>query len=378
MSRNKLLVAVLLVVTLVAGCTPVATPMAGPATSLPAASTVPLTAMPAATAVPSLPSTAIPTSVPPDPLRITILYDNTAYDARLQEAWGFAALVEHRGHTLLFDTGGDPRVLLNNVDLLGVDLTHIEAIALSHIHGDHVDGLPGLVERGLCVPVYVLPSFPASFRNRCAGQLDPIAVEPGQELNPDVYTTGQMRDPAVRIHEQSLVIRTGRGLVIVTGCAHQGIVEVVRAAKLMFDEPVQLVLGGFHLVDSGTRQIEAVIAAFRELGVEQVAPTHCTGETAISMFADAYGDDFVPAGAGRVLVIEDEAGPAVVNGSLIAFVSDRDGNDEIYRMDADGGNQRRLTEHPADDCFPFWSPDGRYCSGFFISIAPTDKSGFVY
>ena len=238
---------------------------------------------------------------PAAPLRITVLFDNTTADPRLQSAWGFAALVEHRGHTLLLDAGGDARIFGSNLDSQRVDVRHIEAIAISHAHGDHTNGLEALRSRGVSATLYGLPSFPR-------GRPDPdhfrvADAAPGQELSPGVFTTGEMVDPAVGIPEQALVIPTDSGLVVVTGCAHPGIVAIVRRAVETYHAPVYLVLGGFHLVQKSDAEVDAIIAEFRRLGVRKVGATHCTGDRAIARFAAAWGADFVRLGAGRVLVV---------------------------------------------------------------------------
>jgi 7,8-dihydropterin-6-yl-methyl-4-(beta-D-ribofuranosyl)aminobenzene 5'-phosphate synthase len=103
--------------------------------------------------------------------------------------------------------------------------------------------------------------------------------------------------------EQALLVETGAGLVVVTGCAHPGVVEMVRRSKATVEGEVRLVMGGFHLGDAGSAQIEAIIADFRELGVQQVAPCHCTGDLARQMFAEAYGDDCTLAGVGQQFVM---------------------------------------------------------------------------
>ena len=107
-----------------------------------------------------------------------------------------------------------------------------------------------------------------------------------------------------RIREQALVISTDRGLVVVTGCAHPGIVQMVTRAKELFGGRVHLVMGGFHLGGKSSVELEAVLADFRRLGVEKVAPCHCTGDQAIAMFAAEYDGDFIQSGVGRVIVVE--------------------------------------------------------------------------
>ena len=114
-----------------------------------------------------------------------------------------------------------------------------------------------------------------------------------EALNQDVW-----------IYEQALVISTTRGLVVVSGCAHPGIVEIVTRAREMMAGPVHLVMGGFHLAGTSASEVRAIIADFHRLGVELAAPTHCTGEAAMAMFAADYGEDYVQAGVGRVLLID--------------------------------------------------------------------------
>jgi len=246
---------------------------------------------------------APPPAVQAGALRITVLYDNTAADARFQAAWGFAALIEYRGHTLLMDAGGDPLILRRNMDSLGIAPSRIEAIVLTHAHDDHAGGLQALVEGRVRRPLYVLGAFPQAVRDRLGGAFTLVDAVPRQELIPGVFTTGEMMNPLVRVPEQSLVIPTDSGLVIVTGCAHQGVVSIVRRATEMFGGPVRLVLGGFHLVGKSTAEIARIVSDFRGLGVRRVGATHCTGDPAIAAFAEAYGSDYVRLGVGRVLVM---------------------------------------------------------------------------
>ena len=129
-----------------------------------------------------------------------------------------------------------------------------------------------------------------------------MQVEPGDSISQGMYTTGAMGGS---IREQALVIRTSKELVVVTGCAHPGIVQIVEKAQEMFDGPVYLVMGGFHLGDKSDRQLKGIINAFRDLGVQKVAPYHCTGDKAIARFKAEYGEDFIQAGAGNVIVVEE-------------------------------------------------------------------------
>jgi Tol biopolymer transport system component/metal-dependent hydrolase (beta-lactamase superfamily II) len=239
-------------------------------------------------------------------LRITIIYDNYLYDERLTSEWGFAALVEYRDHVLLFDTGGSA-TLMDNMHLLGIDPKTIEAVVLSHEHGDHIGGLLPLLAEANQPTVYLLFSFPTGFKGRVAARTDVVEVTGSVEIFPDIYTTGAVSGV---IREQALAIRTDEGSVIITGCAHPGIARMVREGRSTLrpgDEvenaPVFLVVGGFHLGGASSSQIQRVIADLQSLDVRHVCPTHCTGDMAIAMFAEAFGDGFIPGGAGKVITL---------------------------------------------------------------------------
>ena len=276
-------------------------------TALPAAiaSPTPSMAMPTATGTPSPTVTLTPMSEPTptevtERVKMTIVYDNNAYDPRLRTAWGFACLIERGDLTLLFDTGGDALTLLSNMDVLGLDPRAIDIVVLSHIHGDHVGGLEGILAVNEQVTVYLPRSFPASFKEQVKAHARLVEVHEPMEIAEGIYTTGEL---GAGIIEQSLVLVMRRGLVVITGCAHPGVVNIVEKARGIAGGEVYLVMGGFHLSGESEDKIEGIIADFRRLGVRKVAPCHCTGEQAIRMFAAEYGEDFIKVGVGRVLEI---------------------------------------------------------------------------
>lgn len=231
---------------------------------------------------------------------ITVVYDNNAYDPRLQTAWGFGCVVERWETTILFDTGGNGAILLSNMATLGIDPVEIDIVVLSHIHGDHTGGLGDLLATGVRPTVYVPASFPASFKKQVRAITTLHEVDGSQEILPGIHTTGQMGTNPV---EQALVVETSQGLVVITGCAHPGLAEMVRRAGQIGENEVYLVLGGFHLGGASRSRIAGIITAFREMGVQKVAPCHCTGDQAINMFAAEYDDDFIQNGAGKIVEI---------------------------------------------------------------------------
>ncbi|MCK4299964.1 MAG: MBL fold metallo-hydrolase, partial [Planctomycetes bacterium] len=169
-----------------------------------------------------------------------------------------------------------------------------------HAHGDHTGGLAGLLATGIRPTVYVPRSFPARFKADVRSLTTLVEVHGPVEIRPGIHTTGEV---GRRIAEQALTVETWQGLVVVTGCAHPGVVKMVRRAKESAGGKVYLVMGGFHLGGMSKGRVERIIADFRQLGVRKVAPCHCTGDRAIRVFAEEYGGDFIKAGVGMVLDI---------------------------------------------------------------------------
>jgi len=235
---------------------------------------------------------------------LTIVYDNYSFDPELKTAWGFSCLVEGMEKTLLFDTGGDGGTLLFNLQKLGIDLSKIDIVVLSHIHGDHIGGLSSFLTYNLRVSVYLPQSFPENFKKaiREVGA-EVIEVKEPLKICDNVYSTGEM---GMWIKEESLIIKTARGLVVITGCAHPGIVKIVRKAKEIAEDKVYLVLGGFHLMGATRGRINRIIQKFREEKVKRVAPCHCSGDLTRKLFQEAYKGDFILAGVGKKIKIDSE------------------------------------------------------------------------
>jgi len=234
---------------------------------------------------------------------ITILdvYDNVEFNPKFKTGFGFACVVKLKDKTILFDTGGDSPTLLSNLETAGIKPEDIDIILLSHIHGDHVNGLLGFLEKNPNIKVYVPSSFPSSFKNQIISTgAELINISNPVRIIEGVYSTGEL---GTWIKEQSLVINSDKGLVIITGCAHPGIVNIIRKAKDMFDKNIYLVLGGFHLSAASDSELKNIIESFRELEVEKTAPSHCTGERARELFKQEYKNNFIETGVGKIIKI---------------------------------------------------------------------------
>ena len=271
-------------------------------------------------------------------------------DALIAEP-GFSALVrvrqDGRERTLLFDTGVSPNGMTDNMRRLGIDPGEIEVLVLSHGHWDHVTGIEGLVRtlgrRGM--PVMIHPEFWSRRRIRFPG-LEPAELpassrisledmgfaiveerQPSFLLDGAVLITGEVDrstpfetgfaghearrgeawepDPLI-LDDQALVVRVrDRGLVILTGCGHAGIVNTVRyARRLTACDEVAAIVGGFHLSGPMFEPIiEPTVEAFAELAPAVLAPAHCTGWKAVHRLATRFPDAFVMSTVGTTITI---------------------------------------------------------------------------
>jgi 7,8-dihydropterin-6-yl-methyl-4-(beta-D-ribofuranosyl)aminobenzene 5'-phosphate synthase len=235
-----------------------------------------------------------------DAVTITVVYDNNPYDPRLQTAWGFGCLVEIGEKTIHFDTGGCGVTLLRNMVTMGIEPTSIDTIVLSHIHADHTGGLNSLFAMGVRPTIYILRSFPPEFKSQLRDYAELVEVQQSTNIANGINSTGEM---GTGIVEQALVLNTPKGLVVVTGCAHPGISEIVSWAKEIGGDEIYLVLGGFHLSGTSEARIKEIIVDFQRLGVQKVAPCHCTGDKAIALLREAYGENFIQNGVGQVTEI---------------------------------------------------------------------------
>jgi 7,8-dihydropterin-6-yl-methyl-4-(beta-D-ribofuranosyl)aminobenzene 5'-phosphate synthase len=218
-------------------------------------------------------------------ISIITIYDNYSVDPRLKIDHGFSALIKFENKNILFDTGANPKILLGNMDKIVVDPQGIDFIFISHLHHDHTGGLEEILKAKPNLKVYKPESFFGSV-----------------EIIKGVWTTGPMGDT---IKEQSLIINSKRGLIIITGCAHPGVINIISKAKEVFpSQPVHLVLGGFHLSGISETELHDIIRAFRELGVEKVAPCHCSGNRIRELLSEEYQNDYIENGVGAVINIE--------------------------------------------------------------------------
>lgn len=221
-------------------------------------------------------------------MRITILYDNTVFrkGRGLRSDWGFSALVEVRSRRILFDTGANSSILLANMERLSVDPADVTDVFISHAHFDHTGGLSAFLVKNPRVKIWVPPSFRGV---KSTGEA--MIVQGPRTLYEGIYSTGELEGI-----EQSLCLETGRGIVIVVGCAHPPMAGILSAASRF--GPLYGVIGGLH----GNKP--------ETLGsLHLICATHCTQYK--RQIQALYYHRSIEGGVGRVIEVADSAvGPS--------------------------------------------------------------------
>lgn len=273
-------------------------------------------------------------------VRVTILCENSVgpVSGTLGEH-GFAALIEpDAGEPFLFDTG-QGATLLHNARRMNRDLARVRTVVLSHGHYDHTGGLlPLLREHGPCRVLAHPDLFTPRFRVKDNGESLAIGIPHGrQELEtagatfdlsavfrriaPGVFLTGQVprgvpfetgdrglyldregRQPDPVSDDQSLILETARGLVLVLGCCHAGLVNTLeQAIRSTGRRDICAVIGGTHLGFCGRAQLDGTVAALKRYGIRRVAASHCTGFPSSARLAAEFPGLFHPANVGYTL-----------------------------------------------------------------------------
>jgi 7,8-dihydropterin-6-yl-methyl-4-(beta-D-ribofuranosyl)aminobenzene 5'-phosphate synthase len=211
-------------------------------------------------------------------MRITVVYDNEVRMVGLRESHGFSALIEDAGMPpILFDTGGDGPTLLHNMKELDIDPQDIRVIVISHAHGDHTGGLSQILSINKVAGLYLPHSFKRAFPGRKV-----VAVKDPVQIRENIFSTGELEGI-----EQSLVLKTDKGIFVLTGCAHPGMDRILAAAAKFGN--LYGIAGGFH----GFYDFEVL----NDLLL--ICPCHCTRYK--REIRDLLKDKALECGAGLVI-----------------------------------------------------------------------------
>ena len=263
--------------------------------------------------------------------RATILYDAFGNAENLKKDWGFSVLIEYSGKKILFDTGNNAKIFAANVKAMHVDLKDLDFVVISHRHGDHTSGLNYLLQvnprvkiyapaesfgvfgstlpKGLYKTVDTLPSNmryfngaePEAFNSGSPWpEANFVSVDSQIEVAPGIFlipTVSNVKG-TLELRELTLALNTPHGLVLVAGCSHPGVEEILGAASAV-NSHVHMLLGGLHLVKTPDAEIERLASALHDKWkIDRIAPGHCTGEPAFAKLKQVFGDSYLYAGLG--------------------------------------------------------------------------------
>lgn len=236
-------------------------------------------------------------------ITFTVLFDNVAHTPDLTTEWGYSCVIQTEKDTILFDTGSNGKILLQNMAKLMIDPKSIQSVIISHTHWDHLGGLDDFLTINPQVEVYIPNSTSVEDEKKITARgVSAIRVQLSRRIAAGIFSTGEL---AGEMPEQSLVIQTRKGLVVITGCAHPGIDNILTKAQSLFpQETIYLAMGGFHLKSYDAEKVGQIIDLIQELGIQQIAPSHCTGEEAMAIFRQRFQQNFILSGVGRKLVLE--------------------------------------------------------------------------
>jgi 7,8-dihydropterin-6-yl-methyl-4-(beta-D-ribofuranosyl)aminobenzene 5'-phosphate synthase len=215
--------------------------------------------------------------------RLTVIYDNEVYveDIGLVPHWGLSCLIENEHGSVLFDTGGDGRILLHNASILGIDISRIAQIVISHEHSDHSGGVSALVERSDRMDIFRLERDP-----KLHAGIQIITGSPARIIE-GIETTGPITGGT--IPEQALIIQGKSGSVVLTGCSHPGVDRILAMTRQVKD--FKGLVGGFHDLKD--------LSMLSSLSL--ICPLHCTRKK--KRILEHYPITSIAGGVGRVLEI---------------------------------------------------------------------------
>jgi len=276
-------------------------------------------------------------------IKIITLCENTSAKPGFMAEWGLSILVQADGVNVLFDTGGS-FAAVRNADKIGVDLRAIDKIVLSHGHADHTGGLREVLRRTGPKEIVAHPAIwelkytKRTYEKKEAfigipfirdelelfGASFTLNKEPVY-ISDNIITTGEIIqttdfesiEPIFYVKENSLfrhdsipddlalIVKTKKGLVIILGCAHRGIISTIRhSQEISGEERVRLIVGGTHLAPKTDDQIDKTITELKKIGVQKIGVSHCTGFHASTRLSQEMGGQFFLNNAGTVYILD--------------------------------------------------------------------------
>ena len=232
-------------------------------------------------------------------MKITVLFDEEALTPDLKTGFGLSLLINE---TVIFDTGPDGDILINNIRNLNIDTEKIRAVVLSHDHWDHTGGLDSLLSILKKPTIYLCQGFGHKY-DHYKPKIKRLYTTNSMpvKITHDIFTTGEMYGThnIIPISEQSLfIVRPDSTVALICGCAHYGIAEsleiLIKKIGDYLGRPISIncLIGGFHLRHESDTYLRYVLEKFLYFGIKKIVPLHCSGSNAKKIFHDTFSVGF--------------------------------------------------------------------------------------
>ncbi len=240
-------------------------------------------------------------------LMLIMIFNNLIDSSHLSPAWGFSCWIKADGKDIVFDTGSDCDILIENMSRKNLDPGDIDIIFISHDHYDHTTGLDTLL--AVVSPdtkIFVPHTMFREYNDEKYPGWNFISVKDPIEIIPGIWSSGALpfKDDSSQ-SEQAMHIITSEGIVTITGCAHFDLCKMLKKSPDYLDrEDFCLVTGGFHLLHQNNYQIGKFSKKLSKLNIKFIAPSHCTGGNAIEILKEQWGHKVLDLGLGKTFSIE--------------------------------------------------------------------------
>lgn len=222
-------------------------------------------------------------------MKFKVIFDKDTIDASYYSGWGVSYLIDNK---ILFDTGEKSEYTISNLKKLNVDIGKIEKIVISHKHWDHTGGLWDLLAINKDITVFIGSDLWEDFKDKVSTYNFKL-VDKWQQIDKGIYSSGCFSVPykGSDLKEQVLVAKTEKGVSLISGCSHPGILKFIEEVNnKLSGEKIYAILGGFHFIDKEARYIRYVAEKIKTSNVKKIGPSHCTGYEAINIFRQFFPD----------------------------------------------------------------------------------------